>query len=148
MSNLPITSNLLLFSDDTALYYSDKCINNLYSIVQRDLDSVTNWLSFNKLCINTSKTKATIFDKSFSRSCGKNLSLHVSSVAIKHVEQYEYLGIIVDGKLSFKHQNSKCSRRASNTIYQLRKIRGCITRRCALSIKRWCYPCLNMEGCF
>ena len=87
MSNLPITSNLLLFSDDTGLYYSDKCINNLYSIVQRDLDSVTNWLSFNKLCINTSKTKATIFDKSFSRSCGKNLSLHVLSVAIKHVEQ-------------------------------------------------------------
>ena len=45
-----------------------------------------------------------------------------------------YLGIIVDDKLSFKHHNSKCSRRASNTIYQLRKIRGCITTRCALSI--------------
>ena len=28
MSNLPITSNLLLFADDTVLYYSDKCINN------------------------------------------------------------------------------------------------------------------------
>ena len=42
MSNLPITSNLLLFADNTVLYYI--CINNLYSIVQRDLDSVTNWL--------------------------------------------------------------------------------------------------------
>ena len=84
--------------------------------------------------INTSNTKATIFDKSFSRSCEKNLSLHVSGVAIKHVEQYEYF--IVDDKLSFKHHNSKCSRRANNKIYQLRKIRGCITTKCALS-------CLN-----
>ena len=37
MSKLPITSNLLLFADDTVLYYSAKCINNLYSMVQRDL---------------------------------------------------------------------------------------------------------------
>ena len=81
MSNLPLTSKLLLFADDTVLYYSDKCRENLYSTVQSDLDMVVNWCSFNKLCIQ--KTKATFFDKSFPRSCVSNLSLYISGDTVK-----------------------------------------------------------------
>ena len=37
---VPLTSNLLLFADDTVLYYSDTCMKNLYSTMQNDLDMV------------------------------------------------------------------------------------------------------------
>ena len=113
ISRLPLTSNLLLFADDTVLYYSDTCMNNLYSTMHNDLDMVINWCSFNKLCINSNKTKATIFDKSFSRSCVSNLSLYIFGDVVEHVEYYEYLGIIVDDKLSFKNYSIKYSNRAT-----------------------------------
>ena len=78
-----------------------------------------------------------------------NFSLHISGVDIKHVEQYEYLGIVVDNKLSFKYHSSKCSRGANSKIYQLRKIRGSITTKCALSIyKTMILPLLEYGGVF
>ena len=61
MARLPRTSNLLLFADDTVLYYNDRCIRNLHATVQKDLDIVINWCSFNKLCINLKKTKGYSF---------------------------------------------------------------------------------------
>ena len=42
MARLPLTSNLLLFADDTVLYYNDRCIRNLHATVQKDLDIVIN----------------------------------------------------------------------------------------------------------
>ena len=67
--------------------------------------------------VSVGKTKATIFDKSFSRQCATNLSLYISGAVVKHVEHFEYLGIIVDDKLSFRHHISKCSCSANNSIY-------------------------------
>ena len=117
--------------------------------MQNDLDMVINWCSFNKLCINSNKTKATIFDKSFSRSCVSNLSLYIFGDVVEHVEHYEYLGIIVDDKLSFKNYSIKCSNRANNKIYQLKKIRGCITTKCALTIyKSMVLPLVEYGGLF
>ena len=149
LSKLSLTSNVLLFADDTVVYYSNKCVKTLYNTVQRDLDMVINWCSFNKLCINSNKTKATFFGKSFSRSYDRNLSLYILGDVIKHVERHEYLGIIIDDKLSFKYHNVKCSSRASNKMYQLRKIRGCITTKCALTIyKTMVLPLFEYGGLF
>ena len=90
LSKLSLTSNVLLFADDTVVYYSNKCVKTLYNTVQRDLDMVINWCSFNKLCINSNKTKATYFGKAFSRSYDRNLSLYILGDVIKHVERHEY----------------------------------------------------------
>ena len=57
--------------------------------------------------------------------------------------------IVVDNKLSFKYHSSKCSRGANSKIYQLRKIRGSITTKCALSIyKTMILPLLEYGGVF
>ena len=68
---------------------------------------------------------------------------------VEHVEHYEYLGIIVDDKLSFKNYSIKCSNRANNKIYQLKKIRGCKTTKCALTIyKSMVLPLVEYGGLF
>ena len=149
MARLPLTSNLLLFADDTVLYYNDRCIRNLHATVQKDLDIVINWCSFNKLCINLKKTKVTAFDKSFSKTCIANQSLHIFGKEIERIDRHEYLGIVVDDRLSFKYHNNKCSSRVNNRIYQLKKIRGCITTKCALSIyKTMILPLFEYGGLF
>ena len=149
MTKLSLTGKLLLFADDAVLFHSDTCVNTLYSNVQKDLDSVLNWCSFNKLCINSNKTKATFFDNSFSRSSVSNHHLYIRGEEIARVDHCEYLGIAVDDRLSFKKQISKCSIRVNNRLFQLRKIRGCITTNCALSIyKTMILPLLEYGGVF
>ena len=115
--------------------------------MQRDLDMVINCCSFNKPCINSNK--ATFFGKSCCKSYDRNLSLYIIGDVIQHVERHEYLGIIIDDKFSFKYHNIKCSSRASNKMYQLRKIRGCITTKCALTIyKTMVLPLFEYGGLF
>ena len=149
MTKLPLDSKLLLFADDTVLYYSNICIKTLYNTVEKDLNTVVNWCSFYKLCINSKKTKATFFNKSFSRSCNRNQSLCISNDIVRQEDHHGYLGIIVDDKLSFRNHNNKCLRSASNKLYQLRKIRGCITTKCALSIyKAMVLPIFEYGGIY
>ena len=50
-------SSLSMFADDTAIYSSAKTHEELELILQDDLHSVGQWLRYNRLTINASKTK-------------------------------------------------------------------------------------------
>ena len=59
MNDLPnclYNSKVILFADDTTLYASSDNIVNLYDLINRDLDNLTDWFRANKLSLNTSKT--------------------------------------------------------------------------------------------
>ena len=84
-----------------------------------------------------------------SRDPVSNHHLYIRGEEIAQVDHCEYLGIAVDDRLSFKKQISKCSIRVNNRLFQLRKIRGCITTNCALSIyKTMILPLLEYGGVF
>ena len=53
-------SRLTLFADDCVIYFSANTWNNIYDILQLDLNNVTSWLMENGLRLNTAKTKALI----------------------------------------------------------------------------------------
>ena len=68
IADLPLTSTIVMFADDTAVGHSHKNPNALQTIVQRDLDVLFHWFAANKLTVNPSKTKALSFDKSVTRA--------------------------------------------------------------------------------
>ena len=75
--------------------------------------------------------------------------MHIFGKEIERVDRHEYLGIVVDDRLSFKYHNNICFSRVNNRIYQLKKIRGCITTKCALSIyKTMILPLFEYGGLF
>ena len=79
VNNMYISTNKLdfhLFADDTALYLSDKDINNLEEKINTELLKITECLEINKLTSNVSKSNFVIFFSSSKKSCRyKNLSL-------------------------------------------------------------------------
>ena len=53
------SSNILffnLFADDTSIYLKDSVLSNLYSVMNRELIKVGDWISVNKLSLNIDKT--------------------------------------------------------------------------------------------
>ena len=57
LPNCLYNSKVILFADDTTLYASSDNIVNLYDLINRDLDNLTDWFRANKLSLNTSKTR-------------------------------------------------------------------------------------------
>ena len=86
-----------LFADDTNLIYADKKLISLETVVNRELLSVCEWLSANKLSLNAKKSNFVIFHPS-----NKKLNYQVDIkmldsssnelISIEHKEYVKYLG--------------------------------------------------------
>jgi retron-type reverse transcriptase len=58
--------SIILFADDTNILYSDSCLEKLNEILQMEMNKIATWLNFNRLSLNTAKTKLILFrDRSF-----------------------------------------------------------------------------------
>ena len=53
-------SKVILFANETTLYVSPDNTVNLYDLINRDIDNLTDWFRANKLYLNTNK-KNTIY---------------------------------------------------------------------------------------
>ena len=53
--------SIILFADDTNIFYSNSCLKTLNKIIQLEIDKIADWLNVNKLSINTTKTKFILF---------------------------------------------------------------------------------------
>ena len=58
--------SLILFADDSNLFYSHKNVDNLINTVNRELIHVSNWIKANKLSINIDKTSFMLFSMLYS----------------------------------------------------------------------------------
>ena len=94
VNDLPNTSSLLtfhLFADDTNLYFSSKNLSHLEAILNRELNSVAEWMKCNRLALSISKTNFILSHSS---------KLKIDDVLIKQVNSTKYLGITFDSNLT------------------------------------------------
>ena len=47
-----------LYADDTCIYYSDKTLNDIECKLNGDLQNISEWLTINRLALNTQKCEA------------------------------------------------------------------------------------------
>ena len=52
-----------MYEDDTDLFYSNNDIETLVSIVNMDLEKISEWFKANKLSLNIKKVNYTLFRK-------------------------------------------------------------------------------------
>jgi hypothetical protein len=64
IQNCSDIASMILFADDTNIFYSHSCLETLNKILQTEVDKIAEWLNTNKLSINTSKTKFILFRSS------------------------------------------------------------------------------------
>ena len=54
----------VMFADDSNFFLSDKNIDSLFTKMNIELDKISTWFKANKLSLNVSKTKFTLFHSS------------------------------------------------------------------------------------
>lgn len=102
LSYLNFNSFLLMYADDTALCCVDSNLSHLEISMNSDLRQLFDWSISNKLSLNATKTKCTLYH---SKHC-KNLiplSICLGTTRLNFVKCYEYLGFLLDNHLSFEN---------------------------------------------
>jgi retron-type reverse transcriptase len=86
--------SVILFADDTSIFYSHNCLKTLNKIIQQELDRVSIWLNVNKLTINTTKTKFICF-KTKKKRRNHRIEISINDQNIEQVNQTTFLGVII-----------------------------------------------------
>lgn len=87
-------------------------MNNAVSRIYKDLNNVSQWLRANKLKLNVNKAKC-IF---ISSEMNINAVIHIDYVLIERVDEYKYLGVIIDENFKFNINSDFISKKFANKL--------------------------------
>ena len=114
--------SITLYADDTILYTGHE---DIYKACAENLLAMTvlyDWCNKNRLSINLNKTKHMVIGK----DCNNDLaipSIKLNGMKIENVHNYNYLGVIIDDKLSFDDMVDAKYNKINVRIHQLGKLR-------------------------
>ena len=91
----------ILYADDTALICKNKNLLNAVQYMNCVLNTLQDWLLFNKLALNMNKTKYIII--SLRPVLYKQL-ININNFNIDEVQNFKYLGIYINNKLDYDEQ--------------------------------------------
>ena len=111
------------FADDTNLLYLGKSIKKLNKLVNYDLKNLLYWLNANKISLNVKKTELVIF-KSKRKQFDGEIKLKLSCKRLFPTDSVKYLGVKIDGNLSWKSHIDYLSVKLSRANALLFKIRN------------------------
>ena len=96
-----IRCNLLMYADDTVLFYSASQASIIEEKLNEELSVIERWLYKNSLFLNVSKTEAMLFGTSPRLSKVNSFVITGNGSPIKRVSQFKYLGVVFDERLSW-----------------------------------------------
>ena len=107
-----------MFADDTNLFISDSNIEKFFETRNEELRKEANWFKANKLSLNISKTKYSLFHSTRKRKDIPNIlpSLHIDNVPIKRESVTRFFGVYLDEYISWKHHINIVSTKVRKSI--------------------------------
>ena len=131
IANVTDKFHFTLYADDTSLvepictFTSDLKNNTEASnAINKELKLITDWLCLNKLSLNAKKTKMMIFHYRQRNISKLKLNLFINQTSIEQVNEFNFLGIILDECMTWKSHVQKISSKiavVNGTLSRLKK---------------------------
>ena len=128
-------ATIYMYADDTLLLNKSNDINEVTVKAQNALTKMSKWCEANKLTINLGKTKYMVV-KHVKNSQPVEIKLNANVVSTVH--QYEYLGMVLDDRLTMNEYLDVVWKKTNAKIGILSKIRRFISEKTATRI----YKCM------
>ena len=126
----------ILYADDTTLSSTLKTVNNSTILseieINKELANVSDWLKLNKLSVNASKTKCMLFHNVQRKITNPNIILDDTPVEV--VDNFNFLGIVIDKHLNFKSHVDKIAIKISRAIGIINKLKHFLPENILLSL--------------
>ena len=107
------------FADDTTVFRRGCDLDELYTVVNRELTCVDTWLRANKLSLNINKTTYMIFSN---KSKVSDRKIFIRNIDVSRVTSAKFLGIFIDESLNFKDHIQYVINRVSRSSAILRNL--------------------------
>ena len=127
--------SIYMYADDTLLVSKSDTVLGTARKAQKAFDEMISWCDENKLTINREKTKYMLI-KHTKVACESQISM--GGFKLGTVHSYEYLGMLLDDKLSMNDYLDSMWKKANVKIGILAKIRRFISEKTAMKI----YKCM------
>ena len=110
-----------LFADDANLHISHKNPKSLQAIVNKEIKKIDRWMIMNKLTLNYKKCKYMII--SSKQLDISEFILTVNNQNMERSDSIQYLGVLIDDKLSWKSHVQKLNKKLSKICGLIFKLR-------------------------
>ena len=114
---------MVIFADDIAMFCPASTAVELRAKLDFDLQGVMNWLRNNKLLLNVPKSKLMIIGNSRKLKEFANIQLIANDTPLERVQNFKYLGVVIDENLSWKSHIEKLQLKVSQRLGILRRIK-------------------------
>ena len=119
--------DLVLFADDTNLFFSHFDSITLMNLVNSEMFKLFDWFKANKLSLNIQESNCIIF-KPRQRRDELTLSIEMDGFKMNQVKEDNFLGVFLDETLSWKPHISQVASKVSRSVGIIRKSSFCLTR--------------------
>jgi hypothetical protein len=126
ISNCSSLLKIILFADDTSIFYSGKDLDQLPQSVNLELIKLSIWFKANKLSLNLKITKSMIFC-SRTKHYTKNIDIMIDNQIIEQVRSLTFLGVHIHEHLDWKPHINIISLKISKSIGAINKIKSLIS---------------------
>ena len=105
INDLPHSTSMtsVLFADDTNLILSGSKLNELAAKVNEELCNIKQFLTANKLSLNTSKTTFSVIPPK-NKKVTEIIKIKIGNDEIKETNEFKFLGVLVNKNFRFKGQ--------------------------------------------
>ncbi len=140
-----------MYADDTAVFYFAKDVDEMVVSIQYDMQSISYWMKQNRLSLNVSKTKFMMVGSKQRLSRTGNITISLNGEKIESVQNFKYLGMILDQQLHFHTHIDHIVDKTTNRLGLLYKTRVLFNEQTALMLYKalvtphFDYGCLLYE---
>ena len=114
--------DIQLFADDSNLFYADKNLVTLETIVNNQILHVHRWLCANKLSLNVEKSNYIIFHP-VQKKVNYQVKISLNGQPLKQEFDTSYLGVVIDCHRNWKAHISMLSKKIKRNVGAISKIR-------------------------
>ena len=125
INDLPTASGLktVLYADDSNLLIKGKDVSSVCRKLNEELASISDYFRSNKLKLNTGKTKLVYFRKKSQNVNYEELEIYLDGDKLKFEEEASFLGIVIDGNLSWDRHCVKIANTISRNNGMLNRVK-------------------------
>ena len=119
-----LASDIILYADNTVIYYSTKNVSDLDHHINADLRTVSEWFSRNLLTLNISKCNFVIFGSPKKLNHIQDILVEVEGTCIERTQSFKCLGMTFNQSMSWADHIDAISMKTNQRIGLIRRIRN------------------------
>ena len=124
----------IMFADDTDLFFDQKDIKHLFTVVNNELVNIKDWFTANKLSLNVENTKYSFFHNPSKKDDIRLPKLIINNYEVHTEESIKFLGVLLDQHLTWKEHIKLTENKIAKNIGILYKARPYLDKRALLCL--------------